>query len=111
MVLGLEQPLPVMDSDDEVLRAMRKLSEYKSNLESALYSEFLYRRSDVENLKLLIQQFLGKFQAQRHVGPVWMHSVPLPPGYGSVVFTYYKQVIWKARAMGFRFSFIMKMCV
>jgi len=61
MVLGLEQPLPVMDSDDEVLRAMRKLSEYKSNLESALYSEFLYRRSDVENLKLLIQQFLGYY--------------------------------------------------
>uniref|UniRef100_A0A7C1CCJ3 Uncharacterized protein n=1 Tax=Thermofilum adornatum TaxID=1365176 RepID=A0A7C1CCJ3_9CREN len=79
----------------EELKALHELFEYKSYLERELESYFISSKTDAEELKLILQQHLGKFLGEGFMDPVWMHRVPLPLGRGKIVFKYYKYGIWK----------------
>jgi hypothetical protein len=66
-----EQPQMVTGFDEVRTKALHKLGfEFKSYLQSSLYSYFLNRHPDVEELKLMIGQYLGEFIGERYVGPV-----------------------------------------
>jgi hypothetical protein len=85
----------IFELGSEKLKALHELSEYKSYLERAIESHFITFKTEAEELKLILQQHLGKFQVESFMDPVWMYRVPLPLGGGYIVFKYYKYGIWK----------------
>jgi hypothetical protein len=51
----------IFELGSEELKALHELFEYKSYLERELESYFIASKTDAEELKLILQQHLGKF--------------------------------------------------